>query len=63
MNSFKTMNSLTASYTTKGNGKVYFAVSRDNKDWYVWNGLNWGSIGQLTVDTAGAISLLTNGMP
>ncbi|GAB7217738.1 discoidin domain-containing protein [Dickeya oryzae] len=63
LNSFKTMNSLTASYTTKGNGKVYFAVSRDNKDWYVWNGLNWGSIGQLTVDTAGAISLLTNGMP
>lgn len=44
------------------NGKVRYAVSRDNVNWLVFSGGAWVSAGAVTVDAAGAISLLASGM-
>ncbi|ULR32800.1 discoidin domain-containing protein [Dickeya fangzhongdai] len=63
LSSFKKVNAITASYTAKGNGKLRGAVSHDGRDWYIWNGTQWENIGQLTVDTSGATTLLAKGMP
>lgn len=41
---------------------IKYAVTRDNVEWFVFDGTIWKSIGALTADAAGATKLLSQGM-
>ncbi|EBV8434095.1 discoidin domain-containing protein [Salmonella enterica subsp. enterica serovar Minnesota] len=56
------VNSAAVVSTQTGNGKVRIAVSRDNKNFFAWNGSAWASIGALTNDDASATTLINQGM-
>lgn len=56
------INSAAVVSTQTGNGKVRIAVSRDNKNFFAWNGSAWVNIGILTNDEASATTLINQGM-
>ncbi|WP_174870828.1 discoidin domain-containing protein [Pectobacterium polaris] len=60
--SWSQINAATLTATQTGKGKVRVAVTRDLVNWYVLRNGAWVDIGTLSVDTAGAETLIADGM-
>ncbi|MEQ9886998.1 discoidin domain-containing protein [Pectobacterium zantedeschiae] len=56
------INSATLTATQTGNGKVRVAVTRDLVNWHVLRNGTWVDVGALSASTAGATTLIADGM-
>lgn len=61
-NDWAAINYVRGVFTLTGSGTIRYAVTRDNSEWFVWNGSAWVSIGALTPNASGANKLLSQGM-
>ncbi|MCL6349607.1 discoidin domain-containing protein [Pectobacterium polaris] len=60
--SYSQLNAATLTATQTGNGKVRIAVTRDLVNWHVLRNGAWVDVGTLSADTAGATTLIADGM-
>ncbi|WDG00066.1 discoidin domain-containing protein [Pectobacterium carotovorum subsp. carotovorum] len=60
--SWSQINAATLTATQTGKGKVRVAVTRDLVNWHVWRNGAWVDVGALSADTAGAETLIADGM-
>ncbi|WP_035342760.1 MULTISPECIES: discoidin domain-containing protein, partial [unclassified Dickeya] len=60
--SYNSLSTVTAATVLTGAGAVKMAVSRDGNEWFTWNGSSFFSIGELTIDRAGADKLNMQGV-
>ncbi|KHS85977.1 discoidin domain-containing protein [Pectobacterium carotovorum] len=60
--SYSQINAATLTATQTGNGKVRVAVTRDLVNWHVLRSGTWVDVGTLSADTAGAETLIADGM-
>ncbi|MFJ5315283.1 hypothetical protein [Pectobacterium versatile] len=62
LETYSKINASTMTATKSVNGDIRLAVTRNLNEWFVYRGLAWVNIGELTAETSGAEKLISQGM-